>query len=159
MATRSKPRGVMRSVNKSVFKPRGSISLSRPSMPTSTRSVGSKIPSAPKPRSVAKAVRAKTVARMPVKSYTQPMAKMSGVIKGAKTLSRLASNIPGIGGLASRAVGAILPDGTPVFRNRKRRRGLTYSDIKGATRVLKLVKKFAPAGSRAKLRVKRSASY
>lgn len=76
----------------------------------------------------------------------------------------------GVGKLALGAAGTALAtkflkgtrvfdgDGNPFTVNvkPKRRKGLTYSEIRGAVKVLKLVKTFAPPGSRPRLRVKRS---
>lgn len=165
---KGKPTGTIKRSAPTPFRPKSlaprpskaPVPLKKPSLPTQKRSVGTQIPSAPKPKGAMKPIKpgAKVVPTVK-RTYTQPMAKKSGVITAVRTAANIAQSIPGLGGLAARAVSAVLPDGTPVYMRRKRRRGLTYSDIKGATRVLKLVKKFAPPGSRAKLRVRRPSSY
>lgn len=83
-----------------------------------------------------------------------------GGIKGViKKVSGVASMAPGAIGLVGKAVSL----GSALFDNsgrqvsgggKPRHKGLTYREIKGATKVLKLVKKFAPAGSKFKLKSK-----
>src|SRR6266511_4456424 len=141
---KGKPTGTIKRSAPTPFRPKSlgkaPVAARKPSLPTQKRSVGTQIPSAPKPRSAVKAIKPGIkVAPGRSVSYDSGMAKPSGVIKAVKKVAGVAQYIPGVGGLAARAVSAILPDGTPVMMRRKRRRGLTYSDIKGATRVLKLV--------------------
>lgn len=57
-------------------------------------------------------------------------------------------------GLASGVKSFLQPDGSVVHMRRKRHKGLTYNEIRGAMKLLKLVKRFAPAGHRTALRAR-----
>lgn len=89
-------------------------------------------------------------------SSSSSMAKPKGVISGAKTALSLASMVPGIAGAAAGIVSRVLPDGSVMHVRRKKHKGLTYNEIKGAQKLLKLVKKFAPAGHHTALKVRRA---
>ena len=96
------------------------------------------------------------------KSKTGTSVSKGGGIKGViKKVSGMASAVPGVVGAIGKgvSVASALFDssGRQVAGGmRKRHKGLTYREIKGATKVLKLVKKFAPAGSKFKLKSRRN---
>lgn len=91
-----------------------------------------------------------------IKSMARPKGTIKGKIasgiKGA--IGGGISSLPGIGGALSGAISGFNASGNPIFHKRKKS-GLTHNEIKGALKVLRLVKRFAPAGHRTALRVKR----
>jgi hypothetical protein len=65
--------------------------------------------------------------------------------------------------LASSAFNELIGSGVPPAHaarmaglHRRRGKGLTHSEIRGAIKVLRLVKRFAPAGHHTALRLKRA---
>jgi len=110
-----------------------------------------------------------TTARASVSS--RPMAK-KGVIApkrsgtlGGKIVGAAASSIPFIGPVVQTLIesGMAPAQAMRMAGGRRAKKGLTYNEIRGAVKVLKLVKRFAPAGHRTTLRAKahrhRIASY
>jgi len=97
------------------------------------------------------------------KSKSGSSVSKGGGVKGAiKTGSKILSKAPGVLGSIGKVVSAgasllgVDSGGNPVFGAKRRHKGLTYREIKGATKVLKLVKKFAPSGSKFKLKSRRN---
>ena len=94
-----------------------------------------------------------------IQSTTTMSTKPKGVIAKVKSgvvgaLKGGLASIPGIGGAISGAFQGVTADGIPVFRKR-RHKGLTYNEIKGAMKLLRLVKRFAPAGHHTAMRIKK----
>lgn len=94
------------------------------------------------------------------------MARPKGIIKSGVNAGGLAKaalgSIPVVGGVASELFSQLTAQGVPAARalsmsgmSRRRHKGLTYREIRGAVKVLKLVKRFAPAGHKTALKVKR----
>ena len=87
MATKTaKPKGVIKKSAPTPFKPKSLgkavTPTKKPTLPTTKRSVGTQVPSAPKPKGVVKSIKPSGVAKAPKTSYTAPMAKPKGVIAG-----------------------------------------------------------------------------
>ena len=89
------------------------------------------------------------------------MARPKGVIRGGALARAAIGSIPVVGAVASELFSQLTAQGVPPAQaarmagKRTRRKGLTYREIKGAVKVLKLVKRFAPAGHHA-LRYRKS---
>lgn len=96
------------------------------------------------------------------KSASKPSGSLAKTVKGvANIASMLPGTVGAVGKVASVASSllGVTKAGEPVFGARRRKRGLTYNEIRGANKVLKLVKRFAPAGSKFKLKSKRRSAY
>jgi len=105
------------------------------------------------------ATKPKGVIKKGVSKSAKSVSKGGGVKGVIKKVSSVASKLPGVAGVVGGVVSAFVDSKTGQvvsMGGRKRHKGLTYREIKGATKVLKLVKKFAPAGSKFKLKSRRN---
>lgn len=94
-----------------------------------------------------------TITPMAKKGVITPASRISGALSGA--VQGAISSIPGIGGAIAGAIqGGNMVPGVGFIPHKKRHKGLTYNEIKGAMKLLRLVKRFAPPGHRAALRAK-----